>query len=160
MERDIVDRLREMAGPIVPNVCTEAADEIERLRAGDLLPKAMIKLRALKSELKLTDALAEIERLRAGGCARDQRTTQYCAEAVRLQAEIERLIRERDAFKAQAADEIERLREERNEAQREICRRDCKLDTDWINSPFPMRRSSPEMFAKLYGWNCFKEAAK
>lgn len=31
MERDIVDRLRAMAGPIVPNVCTEAADEIERL---------------------------------------------------------------------------------------------------------------------------------
>ncbi len=29
---DIVDQLREMAGPIVPNVCTEAADEIERLR--------------------------------------------------------------------------------------------------------------------------------
>jgi len=29
---DIVDRLRAMAGPIVPNVCTEAADEIERLR--------------------------------------------------------------------------------------------------------------------------------
>lgn len=32
MERDIVDRLRAMAGPIVPNVCTDAADEIERLR--------------------------------------------------------------------------------------------------------------------------------
>jgi hypothetical protein len=30
---DIVDRLRAMAGPIVPNVCTEAADEIERLIA-------------------------------------------------------------------------------------------------------------------------------
>lgn len=29
---DIVDQLREMAGPIVPNVCTMAADEIERLR--------------------------------------------------------------------------------------------------------------------------------
>lgn len=32
MERDIVDRLRAMAGPIVPNVCTEAADYIETLR--------------------------------------------------------------------------------------------------------------------------------
>lgn len=31
MERDLVDRLRAMAGPIKPNVCTEAADEIERL---------------------------------------------------------------------------------------------------------------------------------
>ena len=28
---DLVDRLRSMAGPIKPNVCTEAADEIERL---------------------------------------------------------------------------------------------------------------------------------
>ena len=33
----------------------------------------------------------EIERLRAGGCARDQSTTQYCAEAARLAAENERL---------------------------------------------------------------------
>lgn len=75
MERDIVDRLRAMAGPIVPNVCTEAADEIDRLRAG--------------------------------GCARDQKTTQYCAEAMRLQAEIEQLTREREAFKAQADDVVE-----------------------------------------------------
>ena len=29
---DLVDRLRSIAGPIKPNVCTEAADEIERLR--------------------------------------------------------------------------------------------------------------------------------
>lgn len=28
---DLVDCLRSMAGPIKPNVCTEAADEIERL---------------------------------------------------------------------------------------------------------------------------------
>lgn len=33
----------------------------------------------------------EIARLRAGGCARDQGTTQYCAEAARLAAENERL---------------------------------------------------------------------
>lgn len=33
----------------------------------------------------------EIERLRAGGCARDQGTTQYCAEAAKLAAENERL---------------------------------------------------------------------
>jgi hypothetical protein len=34
---------------------------------------------------------AEIARLKAGGCARDQTTTQYCAEAAALAAEIERL---------------------------------------------------------------------
>ena len=40
---------------------------------------------------ELTAARAEIECLRAGGCARDQGTTQYCAEAARLAAENERL---------------------------------------------------------------------
>jgi hypothetical protein len=34
---------------------------------------------------------AEIARLQAGGCARDQTTTQYCAEAAALAAEIEML---------------------------------------------------------------------
>ena len=58
-----------------------------------------------------------------------------------------------------AADEIERLRAERDEARREICRRDHLLDTDWLNSPFPMQVSSPRMFADLYGWDCFKENA-
>jgi len=33
----------------------------------------------------------EIERLRAGGCARDQRLTQHCAEAAAAHSEIERL---------------------------------------------------------------------
>jgi hypothetical protein len=33
----------------------------------------------------------EIERLKAGGCARDQSTTQYCAEAAAMAAENERL---------------------------------------------------------------------
>jgi len=37
------------------------------------------------------EAVEEIKRLRAGGCARDQGTTQYCAEAARLAAENERL---------------------------------------------------------------------
>ena len=40
---------------------------------------------------RLATAEAEIERLRAGGCARDQTTTQYCAEAVALQSENARL---------------------------------------------------------------------
>jgi hypothetical protein len=34
---------------------------------------------------------AEIARLKAGGCARDQTTTQYCAEAAAFAAEIDRL---------------------------------------------------------------------
>lgn len=39
---------------------------------------------------------AENARLVAGGCARDQTTTQFCAEAVALQAEVTRL---REALK-------------------------------------------------------------
>ncbi len=46
-------------------------------------------LRSLAAE---RDALqAEVERLKAGGCARDQGTTQFCAEAVTLKAENARL---------------------------------------------------------------------
>jgi hypothetical protein len=39
----------------------------------------------------MREAAAEIERLRAGGCARNQGTTQYCAEAAAMADEIERL---------------------------------------------------------------------
>lgn len=42
-------------------------------------------------ERELTAAQAEIARLKAGGCARDQRTTQFCAEAVKLQEENAKL---------------------------------------------------------------------
>lgn len=46
----------------------------------------------LPRESKILHAAAdEIERLRAGGCARDQKTTQFCAEAVTLQREVEML---------------------------------------------------------------------
>jgi hypothetical protein len=41
--------------------------------------------------LALREAAKELDRLQAGGCARDQGTTQYCAEAARLAAENERL---------------------------------------------------------------------
>ena len=41
--------------------------------------------------IALREAAKEIERLRAGGCARDQSTTQYCAEAARLAQANERL---------------------------------------------------------------------
>ena len=62
------------------------------LRAGAKLTAAA--LRSLAAE---RDALrAEVERLKAGGCARDQGTTQFCAEAVALQAENARM---REAIK-------------------------------------------------------------
>lgn len=53
---------------------------------------------ALDAAALIESQAAEIERLQAGGCARDQTTTQYCAEAVafaaeaaELRAEVERL---------------------------------------------------------------------
>lgn len=44
-------------------------------------------------------ASAEIERLRAGGCARNQTTTQFCAEAVDAIARVESAIRADEAAK-------------------------------------------------------------
>lgn len=47
------------------------------------------EINMLSSDLEV--AQKEIDRLRAGGCARNQSTTQFCAEAVALQNEIDRL---------------------------------------------------------------------
>jgi hypothetical protein len=41
--------------------------------------------------IALREAAKELDRLQAGGCARDQSTTQYCAEAAMLAVENERL---------------------------------------------------------------------
>ncbi len=45
--------------------------------------------------------LSEVGRLQAGGCARDQRTTQFCAEAAAKDAEIARLTSELAAAQAE-----------------------------------------------------------
>jgi hypothetical protein len=50
---------------------------------------------ARKLERERDEALAEIKRLQKGGCARDQMTTQFCAEAVSS-------IRERDSAREEA----------------------------------------------------------
>lgn len=41
--------------------------------------------------IALREAAKELDRLRAGGCARDQGTTQYCAEAAILAAKVGKL---------------------------------------------------------------------
>ena len=91
---DIVARLREegfithMAKlPRESKLLHAAADEIERLR-NDLDGAQLAYRGASYDRDRMRD---EIERLRAGGCARDQRTTQFCAEAVTLQREVEML---------------------------------------------------------------------
>ena len=65
------------------------ADIVERLRdTADAFELAHAPHHLV---LHFRAAADEITRLRAGGCARDQGTTQYCAEAARLAAENERL---------------------------------------------------------------------
>ena len=67
------------------------ADIVEILRATECDRAPFTPAHALCSCRLANDAANEIERLRAGGCARDQTTTQYCAEVVARDAEIERL---------------------------------------------------------------------
>ena len=55
-------------------------DIVARLRNCDCIPHCLCG-----------EAADEIERLRRGGCARDQRTTQYCAEAVSLQNQLDNM---------------------------------------------------------------------
>lgn len=53
MDADIVDRLREISGPIVPNVCTQAADEIERLR----FDRTKASVQFISAQMALLDRL-------------------------------------------------------------------------------------------------------
>ena len=68
------------------------------------------------SVLLCEEAADEIERLRRNtGCARNQRSTQFCAEALDAQREVERLRAERDEAvreAAQARQTIYRLQHE------------------------------------------------
>ena len=88
----------------------ENNDIVERLR---LYANASIIDGGLASVFRayLNIAADEIERLRRGGCARDQRTTQFCAEAVALQELIEQLRRERDEL-CEALREISQMKDE------------------------------------------------
>ena len=53
----------------------------------------------------------------------------------------------------EAADEIERLRKERDEVRLELCKRVSK--TIW-NPQFPLM--SEKQYAEERGWDCFKES--
>jgi hypothetical protein len=66
------------------------SDIVERLRALADLFEAGDAPRHLV--LYMRTGADEIARLRAGGCARDQGTTQYCAEAAKKDAEIASLL--------------------------------------------------------------------
>lgn len=53
--------------------------------------------------LLMHEAADEIERLRAGGCARNQTTTQFCAEAEQLRDRCNRLLHQLQEFEAREA---------------------------------------------------------
>ena len=79
MADDIVERLREAVSG-------------EHLRGAPYTvahntPGALL----LDAAALIESQAAEIARLRAGGCARDQTTTQFCAEAAKFAAETKRL---------------------------------------------------------------------
>ena len=46
----------------------------------------------IRAHTRIAELTAEITRLRSGGCAREQNTTQWCAEAQRLAAKIDELM--------------------------------------------------------------------
>lgn len=80
-----------------------------------------VELQQCKKDLAA--ARAEIERLRAGGCARDQRTTQWCAEAEALRHDIARHVR----IAADQAQEIEALRRALHEIAEEWAGAECGM---------------------------------
>lgn len=64
---------------------TEPTDNVSRLAR---IAKTMEAGHWHSSAKVVREAADEIERLRAGGCARDQRTTQFCAESVELEKQV------------------------------------------------------------------------
>jgi hypothetical protein len=70
---------------------TITTEEAENWKAICGRPSSVCAL-VIRSLAAERDALkAEVERIKAGGCARDQSTTQFCAEAAAVQAENARL---------------------------------------------------------------------
>ena len=120
----------------------------------------------------MREAADEIDRLRRNtGCARNQRSTQFCAEALDAQRDVETLktevLRNADEFRetlTELRQRVETLTAERDEARRMACKyearyveeRDYPLDPpDEENIQRDTRRIAAER-----GWDCFKEDGK
>ena len=97
---DIVERLRGLADVFEAQQATHnlvlhmraGADEIERLRTRlEIDPSHPYDGIYCRDET-IRGLEKEIARLRSGGCARDQGTTQYCAEAAKKDTEIQKLL--------------------------------------------------------------------
>jgi len=130
VQDDIVKTLRDWADSAyeqgVENMITglwDAANEIEKLRA-------------------------EVERLKMNtGCARNQRSTQYCAEALDAQREVEKLRKELSEAHYDYRRLMTQMLRERDEARLLYCFR-CSDD-----------EAVARDMAKAMGWNCFKDIA-
>jgi hypothetical protein len=140
MERDIIERLREMSGPMQPNLVTEAADAIERLRARvDQLEADASALAERQSDI--------VARLRSWAKGADEQGVQEIFDGLNF-----------------AAAQIERLTAERDEARREVC---CLFESSIAYSVKTgmIGFANPEYeillkHAQTRGWDCFKEDAK
>jgi hypothetical protein len=97
----------------------------------------------------MREAADEIERLRRNtGCARNQRSTQFCAEAVDAQRGFETLqdqLGKNAIALAATLRELRKVEVERDEARREVC--DMEGET----------AGGALLEARKRGWDCFKE---
>lgn len=77
--------------------------------------------------------------------------------------DIVTLLRSPDRFEPHtcnaAADEIEQLRAERDEARRSVCSLFCTATNLWRIGKPVARPSDIAEYAKIQGWDCFKEAS-
>jgi hypothetical protein len=171
MERDIVQRLREMSGPICPNVCTDAAEAIERLRArvGQLEADASalaVRLTAERDEARRKLCIWYELHKRGDGTGtanefgwdcfkqdktmitqsqRDMRFLAYVREEVADEAKDKFFT---VMFVADIMAAVDRVIAERDEARREVCGLDADTTEDRIE------------YARQRGWDCFKEDGK
>ncbi len=96
----------------------------------------------------IDDAADEIERLRRNtGCARNQHSTQFCAEALDGQREVEKLRKELSEAHYDYRRLMTQMLRERDEARLLYCFR-CSDD-----------EAVARDMAKAMGWNCFKDIA-
>jgi chromosome segregation ATPase len=123
-----------MAGPIVPNVCTEAADEIERLRARvDQLEADASALTERQSDI--------VARLRSWAKGADEQGVQEIFDGLNF-----------------AAAQIERLTAERDEARRHFCE---LMSADYGDAHLHDDIGEiPRKIASGFGWDCFKGDGK
>ena len=132
MNDDIVKRLREMTGPVKPNLIDDAADEIERLR--ELLQNAYESAKTLTADRDEARRLY-CERMSPGDPPR---------HAERWRWDCYGAFEDREQLKAELREAVE----ERDEARRAYC-----LETGiWVGDEDEPRRLTAAELARDKGW--------